>query len=220
MNEDDLIQLSALQHVMFCPRQFALIHLDQVWQENVLTAQGRVIHDNAHDPFFSEKRGDLITTRAVPVVSHSLGVSGECDVVEWQSGEEGVELDRHDGLWQPTPVEYKRGKPKKKAFDEVQLCAQAICLEEMLDVIIPHGYLYYWEIRSRIKVMLSKELRMQVYEAAKTAHSIIESKMLPAPDRLKSQCGNCSLVNECMPSSKKRKSVASYIQTQVEEIIN
>ena len=218
MNDDDLIQLSGLQHVMFCPRQFALIHVEQVWQENRLTAQGRVIHDNAHDPFFSEKRSDVITTRSVPVVSNTLGLSGECDVVEWRRDESGVMLEKYDGLWAPTPIEYKRGKPKKGAFDEVQLCAQALCLEEMLNVAITKGYFYYWEIRSRMEVLFSEALREQVREAAKTAHGIIESEALPAPDRPKSQCRNCSLLDECIPESKTKKNVAAYIQAQMKEM--
>ena len=219
-SDDDLIPLSRLQHVMFCPRQFALIHVEQVWQENRLTSQGRVIHDNAHDPFFSEKRGDTITTRSVPVVSYKLGVSGECDVVEWQRSESGVTLEKYDGLWMPTPVEYKRGKPKKGAFDEVHLCAQAMCIEEMLNVIIPKGFLYYWEIRSRVEVIFGEELRGQVCEAAKTAQRVIKEETLPPPDRPKSQCRNCSLLDECMPGSKTKKSAAVYIRNQVEEMIN
>ena len=220
MNDDDLIPLSRLQHVMFCQRQFALIHVEQVWQENRLTAQGRVIHDNAHDPFFTEKRGDIITTRTVPVVSYTLGISGECDVVEWRRGESGVKLAKHEGLWMPTPIEYKRGKPKKGSFDEVQLCAQALCLEEMLDVSIYKGYLYYWEIRSRVEVILDEELRTKTREAARIAHTIAEDCVLPSPDRPKSQCKNCSLLDECIPGSKTKKSAAAFIQTQVEEMVN
>lgn len=219
MKDDDLILLSGLQHVRFCPRQFALIHVEQVWRENRLTAQGRVIHENAHDPFFTEKRGDLITTRSVPVVSYALGISGEADVVEWRRGEQGVALKGRDGLWAPTPVEYKRGKPKKGAEDRVQLCAQAMCLEEMLDVEVPRGYLYYWEIRSRVEVALGEDLRQQVRDAAAEAHRIVEGGVLPPPDRPKTQCRNCSLVDECLPGSKGRKSAAAYIQGQMKEQI-
>jgi len=219
MNDDELIQLSGLQHVMFCPRQFALIHMEQVWHENRLTAQGRVLHDNAHDPFFTEKRKDLLITRAVPVVSYTLGVSGECDVVEWRNSDSGISIDGRTGLWQPTPIEYKRGKPKKGTFDEVQLCAQAICLEEMLGVHIVKGFLYYEEIRSRTEVFFDGVLRGKVTEAAEAAHRILESGILPAPDRPKTQCRNCSLIDECMPTAKAKKSAKEYIRTRTKEMI-
>jgi CRISPR-associated exonuclease Cas4 len=216
-DDENLIPLSALQHIVFCPRQFALIHVEQVWRENVLTAQGRIIHDKAHDPFFTEKRGDLITTRAVPLVSHELGITGEADVVEWRCGDTGVPLKGRDRLWSPMPVEYKRGKPKKGAHDEVQLCAQVMCLEEMLGVNIEKGALYYWEIRSRVEIVMDDPLRGQVKSAAVKAHEIIASGTLPPPDRPKSRCQRCSLVNECMPASKSRKSASTFVQTQLKE---
>jgi len=218
MDDDELIQLSGLRQVMFCPRRFALIHLEQVWRENRLTAEGRVMHDNAHDPFFTEKRKELLITRAAPVVSYTLGVSGECDVVEWRKSNSGVSLEGREGFWEPTPIEYKHGKPKKEAFDEVQLCAQGICLEEMLSIHIDKGYLYYEEIRSRIEVVFNEMLRGMVTEAAKKAYRILESGILPAPDRPKTQCRNCSLVDECMPAAKTKKSARAYIHACVEEI--
>jgi len=215
---DELIQLSGLRHVLFCPRRFALIHMEQVWRENRLTAEGRVVHDNAHDPFFTEKRKELLITRAVPVVSYVLGISGECDVVEWRNGDSGVSIDGRIGFWQPTPIEYKRGKPMKEAFDEVQLCAQAICLEEMLCVHIDKGYLYYEEIRSRIEIVFDEILREKVTEAAKEAYLILESGILPAPNRPKTKCRNCSLFDECMPAAKTNKSAKAYIRSHMDEI--
>jgi CRISPR-associated exonuclease Cas4 len=217
--DEDLIMLSGLQHVRFCPRQFALIHVEQVWRENRLTAEGCVIHENAHDPYFTEKRGNLIITRSVPVLSYQLGLSGEADVIEWRHGDTGAKLKGREGLWAPSPIEYKRGKPKKDLEDEIQLCAQAMCIEEMLGVSIPKGYLYYWEIRSRTEVALTEELRQQVREAAEEAHRILQTNTLPPPDRPKKQCKNCSLADECLPGSKGKKSAEAYLRGQLQEQI-
>jgi CRISPR-associated exonuclease Cas4 len=214
-NDEELLPLSGLQHVQFCPRQFALIHLEGAWRENYLTAQGRILHENAHDPFFTEKRGDIIITRSAPVVSHDLGISGEADVVEFHRDEAGVELLGKKGRWRPTPIEYKRGKKKPGIEDEVQLCAQAMCLEEMMKVKVRKGYLFYWETRTRSKVEFTDELRTSVVSAAGKAHRIIEEGKLPDPDRPLKRCKRCSLIDECLPESKEKKKASSYLQKQM-----
>jgi CRISPR-associated exonuclease Cas4 len=217
MTDEDLIPLSGLQHVQFCPRQFALIHLEGVWRENVLTAQGRVLHENAHDPFFTEKRGDTIISRSVPIVSYKLGVSGEADVIEFHKGDAGVALDGRDGLWQPVPIEYKRGKKKAGPEDEIQLCAQGMCIEEMLCANVPLGYLFYWETRTRVEVMFTAKLRAQVVRTTEKAQGILADGVLPAPDRPKTQCKRCSLMDECLPAAKTKKSAVDFVLAQLKE---
>ena len=152
--EEDFLQLSGLQHFKFCRRQWALIHIENQWAENLRTTDGAILHERAHDGNFAESRGDLLVTRDMRVFSPTLGVSGACDVLEFRRGSAGIPLKGRDGLWQPYPVEYKRGRPKEDSCDELQLCGQAICLEEMLCCEIPAGALYYGEIRRRREVPL------------------------------------------------------------------
>lgn len=157
--EEDYLPLSGLQHFVFCRRQWALIHIEQQWSENLLTVDGTLMHKNAHDQERREKRGDLLVVRGMPAFSAGLGISGQCDVVEFRKSPEGVSLRGQEGLWQPFPVEYKRGRPKEHQADELQLCAQAMCLEEMLCCAIPAGALYYGEPRRRTEVTFTEELR-------------------------------------------------------------
>lgn len=142
--EDDLLPLSGLQHLAFCERQWALIHIEQSWAENRLTAQGRVLHNRAHDGP-PESRPGLRIARGLRLRSLRLGLSGQADVVEFYPAPDGIALPGETGLWRPFPVEYKRGRPKAGRCDEVQLCAQALCLEEMFARPIPSGALFYWE---------------------------------------------------------------------------
>lgn len=217
-NDEELIPLSRLQHLQFCPRQFALIHLEDIWDENVLTAQGRILHENADDPLFTEKRNDLIITRSVPLVSYALGLSGKADVIEFHQDKDGVALPNRKGLWHPIPVEYKRGKQKAGIEDEVQLCAQALCLIEMLGVAIPEGYIFYWETRTRSKVIFSDALKDTVRDLCDKAYYILETGKLPNPDRPIERCKRCSLIDSCVPESKTRKSALAYIKHQLEEL--
>jgi CRISPR-associated exonuclease Cas4 len=137
-SDDDLLALSGIQHIAFCPRQFALIHIEQQWQENLFTFSGRELHERADDPFFVEARGVSLISRSVPLLSRRLGLYGIADVVEFHKDDcKGISFAGREGLWKPYPVEYKRGQPKKDDFDIVQLCAQAMCLEEMLGVCVP-----------------------------------------------------------------------------------
>src|SRR5512136_2109374 len=168
---DELLPLSGIQHFLFCRRQWALIHVERQWQENALTAEGKIMHQRADDPFFTETRNGVITARSVPIASYRLGLSGVCDVVEFTESPEGVRLPGREGRYLPAPVEYKRGKEKRDHSDEAQLCAQAICLEEMLAVTIPCGFLYYGETRHRVAVELTADLRGLVRDMADEMHS-------------------------------------------------
>jgi CRISPR-associated exonuclease Cas4 len=213
---DELLPLSGLQHFLFCRRQWALIHVERQWQENVLTAEGRIMHKRVDDPFFTEARKGVIVARAVPVASHQLGLSGVCDVVEFTETAEGVQLPGREGFFQPAPVEYKRGKPKLEASDEAQLCAQAMCLEEMLAATIPTGYLYYGQTRHRHAVSLTPALRELVRQAAQEMHAYFKRGYTPRVKPFKG-CRSCSLADICLPTLQEKVLPASkYIQQQIE----
>ena len=141
--DKDYLQISGLQHFTFCRRQWALIYVENQWQENLRTIEGNIVHEKCHDENFTEKRGDLLVCRGMRIFSEKLGVSGQCDVVEFTADENGARLYGREGLWRPCPVEYKRGKSKPDDADILQLCAQAMCLEEMLCCDVPQGYLFY-----------------------------------------------------------------------------
>jgi CRISPR-associated exonuclease Cas4 len=213
---DELLPLSGIQHFVFCRRQWALIHVERQWQENALTVEGKLLHKRADDPFFSETRNGVITARAVPIASYRLGLSGVCDVVEFTASPEGVQLRGREGLFTPAPVEYKRGKEKLEPSDEAQLCAQAICLEEMLAVAIPFGYLYYGETRHRIAVELTSTLRELVRSMAEEMHAYFQRGYTPRVKPFKG-CRSCSLADVCLPVLQEKVIPASkYIQQQIE----
>lgn len=213
---DDLLPLSGIQHFLFCRRQWALIHVEQQWKENVLTAEGRIMHNRADDPFFTETRNGVITARSVPIASYRLGLSGVCDVVEFAASPDGVKLPNRDGLYLPTPIEYKRGKEKRDHSDETQLCAQAMCLEEMLSTNIPHGFLYYGETRHRVQVELTTELRTLVQDMVDEMHNYFTRGYTPKVKTSKA-CRSCSLADVCLPVLQEKVIAASkYIQQQIE----
>lgn len=209
--EEDYLMLSGLQHFAYCRRQWALIHIEQQWAENERTVDGQIFHSVAHDKARIEKRGDLLITRGLPVKSAKLGMSGICDVVEFHKSEEGVSLASYEGFWQPYPVEYKKGLPKLNEADEMQLCGQAICLEEMLLCRIPGGSLFYGENRRRETVEFTEELRGKVYDMAKEMHVLWDKGYTP---RVKPQkgCNACSLKEICVPRLGRVKSVSAYIE--------
>ena len=201
-HEDDLIQLSALQHMVFCPRQCALIHIEQVWAENRQTAEGRIMHERVHEEN-RESRGNLRIEYGVPLRSLRLGLIGKADIVEFHR--------QQDNTWQPFPVEYKRGKPKADDCDKVQLCAQALCLEEMLNARILKGALFYGKTRRRLDVSFDEKLRQKTEETACNVRLLIESGRTPPPVYTK-KCESCSLVGECLPKTMgKRRSVKNYL---------
>ena len=209
--EEDFLQLSGLQHYRFCKRRWALIHIEHLWAENFRTVDGAVFHENAHDTTYRESRGDLVVTRGVNVFSRSLGVSGQCDVVEYRRGEVGIPLAGKEGLWQPYPVEYKRGKPREDTGDALQLCGQAMCLEGMLCCEIPEGALYYGEIRHRQPVAFTPGLRGQVTELVGPMHALYCRGYTPKIKPTKG-CNACSLKDLCLPKMNRAGSVEAYLK--------
>lgn len=226
---DDLLPLSGIQHFLFCRRQWALIHVEMQWKDNVLTVEGKQLHERVDDPFFTETRNGVVVARAVPVASYTLGLSGVCDVVEFTPsppsplptgegcrGEGGIRLPNREGLYLPAPVEYKRGKPKRDPVDEAQLCAQAMCLEEMLSTQIPRGYLYYGQTRHREEVELTAELRSLVREMSAEMHNYFRRGYTPKVKPHKG-CRSCSLAEICLPALQEKSMPASkYIRQQIE----
>lgn len=214
--EEDYLMLSGIQHFAFCRRQWALIHIEQQWSENEHTIAGELLHKNAHDPFYYEKRKDVMISRAMPVFSRTMGVSGECDVVEFHKSDDGVTVFGHRGLYQVYPVEYKKGSPKDTRIDILQLTAQAMCLEEMLSTKITEGSLFYGEIRRREQVIISEELRDQVKDCFLQMHQLYDKKYTPKVKWSKS-CNACSLKDICMPGLGKTVSVREYIHKTLAE---
>lgn len=206
---DQLLPLSGIQHFVFCRRQWALIHVERQWQENALTAQGRIVHQRVDDPFFTEARKGLVVARSVPVSSYTLGLTGVCDVVEFRQSPQGFALPGRDGLYQCAPVEYKRGQPKQTPADEVQLTAQAMCLEEMLLTAIPTGYLYYAQTRHRLAIDLTPERREFVRQMAAEMHNYFARGHTPRVKPFKG-CRSCSLAEVCLPALERKAPAASY----------
>lgn len=212
--EDEMLMLSGIQHFAFCPRQWWLIHVDQAWAENCLTALGQQMHQRVNDPNESERRGTTITLRAMPIASTTLGLYGVADAVELRpaSSEEGFTHPRYPGYWQPTPIEYKRGAPKRYTrADQLQLCAEAICLEEMYGVSITFGYLFYGETRHRSEIELTSDLRAETAEIARQMHESFSQGMAIAPLPI-TACRNCSLQDLCLPQVTQCPSVSDYFK--------
>lgn len=209
--EEDYLLLSGLQHFAFCPRQWALIHLEKQWADNFQTANGTIFHTRAHDTSLRERRGDTLIVRNLSILSHTLKLSGQCDVVEFHQNADGVSIHGESDLWLPYPVEYKRGKPKESNADLLQLCAQAMCLEEMLCCSIPEGALYYGETRHRMPVLLTEDLREQVRYTVSEMYRLYQHKHTPHGKRSKS-CQACSLKEICLPALQSKKSALTYLQ--------
>jgi CRISPR-associated exonuclease Cas4 len=209
-SEEDLLPLSGLQHLMFCERQWGLIHIEQIWEENRLTAEGRVLHERAHQPG-SVSRPRVRTSRGLRLHSLRLGLVGQADVVEFHPAPDGVTLPELEGRWRPFPVEYKRGRPKRDPTDEVQLCAQALCLEEMFDRQISEGALYYGEPRRRDPVAFGSELRARTEALAARMHQLYRAGMTPLA-AYEPKCDGCSLIARCLPRLlAKPPGVARYL---------
>lgn len=215
--DEDFLQLSGIQHYAFCKRQWALIHVEDQWEENLRTVEGQLMHERAHDTGVKEGRGDTYILRGVSIRSYELGVSGKCDVLEFHRTVKGIPLDGKDGLWQPYPIEYKRGKPKEDNADRMQLCAQALCLEEMLCCDIPEGALYYGETKRREKVEFIDELRSQVKDALAQMHELYRRGYTPKVKPGKT-CRACSLRELCFPGLQRSPTVASYLKNAAEEM--
>ncbi len=214
--EDDYLMLSGIQHYAFCRRQWALIHIEQQWAENYQTTSGTLMHKKAHEETSVEKRGELLLMRGLRISSAALGISGQCDVVEFHQSKAGIHLSGYNGFWTVTPVEYKRGSVKDGPEDEVQLCAQAMCLEEMLLTEIPGGYLYYGESRRRTEVVFSQELRTYVEDICREMHELYQRGYTPKGKPNK-KCRSCSLKDICLPKLSSVRSVETYINDKIRE---
>ncbi len=215
-NEDEFLQLSGIQHFAFCRRQWALIHIEMQWKENLRTVEGRILHENVHNPEMNEKRGNVIVVRAMPVHSRKMGVSGECDVVEFHKSDKGAHINGREGVYMPVPVEYKRGEPKSDNIDILQLVAQALCLEEMFCTDINYGYIYYGETRHRLKVDFDDEIRNEVVKLFEEMHLYYRRGYTPKV-KISKKCNACSLKDLCVPVLNKNKSVAEYIDKFISE---
>ncbi len=215
MNDEPLM-ISALQHFVFCRRQWALIHIEQLWKDNVRTVEGNLMHQRAHDEKQMEKRPGLLIMRGLRVHSRRLNVTGICDVVEFRRQENGISLPGQEGHWQPYPVEYKRGKPKAHDADALQLCAQAMCLEEMLLCEVSEGSLYYGEPKRRTRVEFSADMRKRVETLLAEMHQDMQRGYTPRPKPTRS-CQACSLKDLCLPELGRAPSVSDYIGQHVKE---
>jgi len=209
-SEADLLPLSALQHLLFCPRQCALIHIERIWAENLFTAEGRILHEKTHTPATERKRAVRVEY-SLPLRSLRLGLTGKADVVEFHStgGSSSGEV--------PYPVEYKRGKPKADDSDLVQLCAQALCLEEMLGVRVHEGALFYGRERRRTRVQFDESMRHRTEKAALDLHEMVAAGRTPQPEYGK-KCKSCSLQDACLPRAcSSKKAVSKYLASALEE---
>ena len=213
-NQDSFLPLSGIQHFAFCRRQWALIHIENLWAENVRTVEGNILHERAHDEAFTELRGDVLTVRGLRIASPRLWLNGVCDVVEFRRNPDGVSLHGREGRWLPYPVEYKRGKPKEDDCDQLQLCAQAMCLEGMFVCQIPEGSLFYGETRRRQKVAFTPELRSRVESMAAEMREYCARRHTPSAKPSKA-CNACSLKDVCLPKLTKREPVSAYIHAHI-----
>lgn len=218
-NDDELLMLSGIQHFRFCPRQWALIHLEQQWVDNLLTIEGEILHRRVDDPFYRQKCGEFISLRSVSIASHELGLYGITDIVELHPTSDesnAISHPKYPGLWQPYPIEYKHGKPKQNEIDEVQLAAQAICLEEQYGITISAGAFFYGEIRHRVEVPITHQLRLIVKQCAAEMHQTYQSRHIP-PIQNGKQCTRCSLKNICMPQTSNQPTATDYLKRNLYE---
>lgn len=209
MEEDHHLAISALQHYAFCPRQFALIHVEQAWAENRFTSEGKVLHERV-DSGAAEQRRNMRYERGVSLISQTYQLTGKMDLLEIESAGSESNVPRY------FPVEYKRGKPKVQDWDRIQLCAQALCIEEMRAEIlrgaqITEGAIWYWEVRRREPVLIGDNLRSATIAAIESAHAILSSGRTPPPVNDK-RCRACSLIDLCAPYAFARDKTASYLE--------
>ena len=214
MKISEPLALSGIQHFAFCRRQWALIHIEKLWAENVKTIECNILHERAHNEQLTESRGDTLILRGLYVSSEKLGLSGICDVVEFHRNPEGISLFGREGLWIPYPVEYKRGMPKEDDCDILQLCAQAMCLESMLVCDIPEGSLFYGETKRRQKVLFTPEIKDQVEKYAMEMREYYVRQHTPTA-HLSKKCKMCSLKDLCLPKLTNKEPVSTYIHTHI-----
>lgn len=215
--EEDYLMISGIQHFEFCRRQWALIHIEQLWEENLRTVEGNIMHKHAHDHEFTESRKGVVITRGMPVCSREYGISGICDVVEFvRDDENGCEIHQREGRYRVVPVEYKRGEPKDGLEDIMQVVLQAICLEEMLFCQVDTGYLYYGETRRRLEVPMTLELRQRAIQDIQEMHQYYDQKYTPKV-KTSRKCNACSLKELCIPRLMGNMNVSDYIAKAIGE---
>lgn len=214
--EEDYLTLSGIQHFAFCRRQWALIYIEGIWSDNLLTTEGDILHERVHNEPGVESHGDILITRGLRVISHRLMAQGVCDVVEFHKSPCGISLSGHRGKWIPYPVEYKRGSPKQFQADELQLCAQAMCLEEMLLCSITEGSLFYGEPRRRTEVIFDAAMREKVEGMLKEMRELNIRGHTPKARPTKG-CSSCSLKNLCLPRLVKNSSPEAYLRSHLPE---
>lgn len=199
--EDDFIMISALQHYIFCPRQCGLIHIDDVWQKNLFTVRGEILHEKVDSDSY-ETRGDVKTVRGLRIHSYKYGIVGRCDVVEFRQTSKGKEI---------FPVEFKAGQPKEDISDKVQLCAQVFCLEEMLNTQINKAAFFYGKIRRRNVIDIDLQLRTQTEDVINSVRRLISEKKIPIIE-YSAKCRNCSLINVCQPKALNKRKLQNYMK--------
>ena len=213
-NEEDFLMLSGIQHFGFCQRQWALIHIEMLWEENLRTIEGESMHEICHDSTSFESRKNTLISRGMPIFSRTLGASGECDIVEFLKDNNGISINGRDGKYLVRPVEYKRGEPKENDCDILQLAAQAICLEEMFLCEIKSGAIFYGQTKRRLEVNITDEVKIKVRESFKQMHSYYNRGYIPKVKPAK-RCNACSLKNLCMPKLYKLNNVKKYMDEAV-----
>lgn len=217
--EEEMLMLSGIQHFVFCPRQWALIHLEQAWADNRLTAEGSLLHSRVDNPELRQMNNNRLTIRSVHIASQELGLYGITDAIELipsQSSEDAIRHPKHSGWWQLYPIEYKRGHAKSSDCDIMQLVAQVMCLEEMHGINIPEAALFYWETRHREIIAINKELKNKARWIANEMHRVYQEKVIPKAV-MRSNCSNCSLYDICMPRVNSCASVKKYLKDNLNE---
>ena len=214
--EEDYLMLSGIQHFAFCRRQWALIHIEQQWAENYHTVDGELMHQRAHDGLSYEKRKGTVISRGMPIHSRGMGISGVCDIVEFHEAEDGVPIAKFGGTYHVFPIEYKRGKPKEHDADILQLVAQAMCLEEMLECHIEQGAIYYGQTKRRQEVMITESYRETVRRMTEEMHQYFDRGYTPNVKKTRA-CSLCSLKELCLPSLERTMKVGKYIEIHMGE---
>lgn len=215
-DDSDFLMISGLKHFQFCRRRWALVHIEQLWEENALTLEGHYMHERVHDDSFTQARGAVLLSRGMPVRSQALKITGVCDMVELYQDEIGVPIQGRNGRWRLYPVEYKLGQPDAQGADALQLCAQAMCLEEMFVTVIPEAALYYGKIKRRQKILLTEELRQTVKDSVAEMHQLLVKGYTPKAEMGKA-CKSCSLAEICQPKLMKQVSASEYIRRAFHE---
>ncbi len=213
-NEEDFLMLSGIQHFGFCQRQWALIHIEMLWEENLRTIEGESMHEVCHDSTSFESRKNILVSRGMPIFSRTLGASGECDIVEFIKDSNGISINGREGKYLVRPVEYKHGEPKENDCDILQLAAQAICLEEMFLCEIKSGAIFYGRTKRRLEVELTDEVKKKVRDSFKQMHSYYDRGHIPKVKPAK-RCNACSLKNLCIPKLYKLNNVRKYMNEAI-----